>query len=96
MSTTQHAPSATAIVATSLALLFLWGGSWALSSVELGRWSLVIALVIAVAKAALVTLVFMELFHARPSVKLIAVTAVAMVALLLSLTFIDVVARGAG
>jgi caa(3)-type oxidase subunit IV len=84
------------IIATSIALLLLWGGSWALSFVALGGWSFGIAIAIAVAKAALVTLVFMELFHARTSVKLIAVTAVAMLALMLSLTFVDVVARGVG
>jgi cytochrome c oxidase subunit 4 len=92
----DHSPKPPALAMTSIALLALWGASWALSSIDLGRWSLTIALLIAVAKAALVALVFMELLHARPSVKLVAVTAVAMLALLLSLTFLDVVARGVG
>jgi cytochrome c oxidase subunit 4 len=81
---------------TTLVLLALWVGSWALSYVELGRWSLVIALAIAVAKASLVALIFMELVHARASLRLTLVTAIAMVSLMIGLVAVDVVARGVG
>jgi cytochrome c oxidase subunit 4 len=89
-------PSAKSVLVTSFALVALWAGSWALSYADLGRWHLTTALVIAVTKAALVALVFMELLHVRATVRLAAAAAVLMVGLLIGLVVMDVAARGAG
>lgn len=89
-------PTASSIVATSFALLALWALSWGVSSIELGAWSLFIALSIAAAKAVLVAFIFMELIHVRASVRLVAAAAVAMVGVMLALVIMDVIARGAG
>ncbi len=89
-------PTRKSVLSTSFALIALWVVSWGMSSIELGGWSLVIALAIAVVKASLVALIFMELLHVRASVRLVAVSALAMLGLMLGLVVADVVARGAG
>ena len=93
---TEKQPTSRSLFATTAALLVLWGGSWWLSGIELGSFSLVLALAIAVLKASLVALIFMELLHMRATVRLVAVAAIAMVALMIGLVITDVVARGAG
>ncbi len=87
------APKPSALLATSIALLVLWGASWGLSSFELGRWAVPVALGIAAVKASLVALIFMELAHARASVRLAAVAALAMVGLMVALVVLDVASR---
>jgi cytochrome c oxidase subunit 4 len=87
-------PASRSIAFTSIALLALWASSWGLSTLDLGRWALTAALAIAVVKAALVALIFMELLHVRASVRVIAATALMMLALLVGLVVVDVVARG--
>jgi cytochrome c oxidase subunit 4 len=91
---TDPRPTGVSILATSIALLALWALSWGVSSIELGAWSLLIALAIATAKAVLVAFIFMELIHVRASVRLIAASAVVMLGIMLALVMIDVVARG--
>jgi cytochrome c oxidase subunit 4 len=83
------------VLATGAALLVLWGGSWAASYARLGAWSLVIAIGIAVAKAALVILFFMELVVERTSVRVSFVAGVAMVSVMIALMVLDVRTRGA-
>ncbi|HEY8078294.1 MAG TPA: cytochrome C oxidase subunit IV family protein [Labilithrix sp.] len=92
----MNAPKPTSILATSIALLVLWIASWLLSSFELGRWAMPVALAIATTKASLVALIFMELAHARASVRLVAVAAAAMVGLLIALVVLDVASRTPG
>jgi cytochrome c oxidase subunit 4 len=89
-----HEPGKKAVVGAAIALLALWVVSWALSYVELGDWSLAIALAIAVVKASLVVVIFMELLHVRPSVRIAAATAIVMLAILMGLVVADVYARG--
>jgi cytochrome c oxidase subunit 4 len=89
-----HQPGKTAVMGAAIALLVLWGLSWALSYVKLGDWSLVIALTIAVIKAGFVVLVFMELMHLRASVRIAATAAIVMFSVMFGLVVIDVVARG--
>ena len=82
-----------AVVATGAALLMLWGASFALSYVSLGGWALPVALAIAVAKALLVLLVFMELLHESLSMKLAILAAIALLLTLIGLMVADIVTR---
>lgn len=78
---------------TGIALLALWLSSFGLSYVHLGEASLVVALSIAVIKAALVILFFMELVTERFTVNVTLVTAVTLIAILLALIVADVALR---
>jgi cytochrome c oxidase subunit 4 len=78
---------------TALAVLLLWGTSWALSYVDLGAWSLVVAFLIAAAKATLVVLFFMEIVLERVSIHATLVTGLAMVFLLIFFMVADVKTR---
>ena len=79
---------------TALALFVLWGASWGMSYLELGVWSLVVALVIAAAKAVLVVLFFMEIATERTAVQATLVTGLAMIAVLIFFMVADVKTRG--
>ena len=79
-----------AISLTGISLFVLWAASWALSYAHAG---FAVALLIAAAKALLVALFFMELVHARTSVRLAAITAVGMIATLVTLVAADVLTR---
>jgi cytochrome c oxidase subunit 4 len=91
---TLHEPGKKAVLGVAIALLVLWAVSWGLSFVDLGDWSLVIALAIALVKASLVVVIFMELLHLRPSVRIAAATAIVMLSILMGLVVADVYARG--
>ena len=65
-----------------VALLVLTLATYLFSRFNLGTWSVVIALVIAVAKASLVVLFFMQLWYHRGSVRLALATVLIGVALL--------------
>jgi len=93
---TEKTPSAKLILVTSAVLIALWLVSWGLSSVDMGAASIAVALGIAVVKASLVMLVFMELVFTRGSVRFTIASAFAMLAVALALVFADVVARGIG
>jgi cytochrome c oxidase subunit IV len=86
-------PSATRYVAGWLALALLTGLTFALSSVEMGRWSLVLALAIAITKGTIVALFFMHLWDHRGASRLVLITAVLFVAVLASLVVADVLTR---
>lgn len=78
---------------TGSALLVLWAASLALSYVDLGAAALAIALAIAGLKAGLVGAAFMDLARARTAVRLAAITAGALAAVLLALVLGDVALR---
>lgn len=78
---------------TLVALVALAALSFGLSCVPLGPWEIVVAMVIAVAKAMLVALFFMHLVELRVSDRVAIVTAVAFVAILLGLIALDVTTR---
>jgi cytochrome c oxidase subunit 4 len=84
------------VLLTGLALLALWGASWGLSYVDLGRASLVIAIAIAAAKAVLVALFFMELVKESFSIRATIATACTLATLLLGLMVADVLTRDPG
>ena len=90
----MRAVSVRHITWTALALFALWGASWGMSYVELGVWSLVVALVIAAAKAALVVLFFMEIASERTAVQATLVTGLAMIAIMIFFMVADVKTRG--
>lgn len=76
-----------------LALALLTGLTFGLSMVELGRWSLVLALAIALSKGTLVVLFFMHLRDHRGTSRLVLVISVMFVLLLSSLVVADVLTR---
>ncbi len=80
---------------TGGSLILLWAASFGLSYVELGSLSLVVALAIAVLKAGLVGLFFMELIVEPFTVNITLITAVTMIAVLIALMILDVELRAA-
>lgn len=85
--------SMTTTTLTGVALLVLWGASWAISAVDLGAWSIVIALGIAGIKAALVMLFFMEIIVESASIHAVVFTGFVMIAILMSFMVLDVATR---
>jgi cytochrome c oxidase subunit 4 len=86
-------PSARALTATLVALLLLAGISLALRFAHLGSFGFLAALLIAVVKAVLVAIVFMELWHEKPSARLAFAAGLSLFALLLALVVADVLTR---
>jgi cytochrome c oxidase subunit 4 len=74
-------------------LLVLTVATYLFSRFNLGTWSVVIALVIAVGKASLVALFFMQLWYHRGSVRLALATAVVWLFLLAFFVVADVKSR---
>lgn len=74
-------------------LLILTVATYLLSRLSLGTWSLVIALVIAIAKSSLVVLFFMQLWQHRGSVRLALATALIWLLLLTFFVVADVRTR---
>src|SRR4051812_38214075 len=93
MSTARVSDRAT--LATWGALVLLAAASFVLSMLHLGAWATPVALIIAVAKAALVAVVFMELAVQRASNRLALIAAIAFVVLLATLAAVDVATRAA-
>lgn len=81
------------VTRTGSALLALWVLSFGLSYAPLGALSLPIALAIAVTKAALVVMFFMELVRESLSMKLTLLAAGGLLAILIGLMVADVVTR---
>lgn len=81
---------------TFAALVALAGLSLALSFVELGPWSVPIALMIAVVKMILVALVFMHLLEQPGANRLVPLAAIALLVLLVGLMAVDVGTRVPG
>ncbi|MBX3206298.1 MAG: cytochrome C oxidase subunit IV family protein [Labilithrix sp.] len=78
---------------TAVALFVLWAASFALSYAHLGAASLLVALAIAAAKAALVVMFFMELVSESLSMKLTLAAAGGLLAILVGLMAADVATR---
>ena len=76
-----------------LALLLLTGLTFALANVELGAWSLVVALTIATTKGSIVALFFMHLWDHEGTSRLVLVIAVLFVAILSTMIVADVLTR---
>jgi cytochrome c oxidase subunit IV len=93
MNATEEGASARGLFLTWVALMLLAGASLGLRFAHLGALGMVVALAIAVVKAALVALVFMELALERASVRIAFAAGLFMIALLVTLMVADVVTR---
>jgi cytochrome c oxidase subunit 4 len=89
----EHQESAVPYGLTYLGLLALTITTFLLSRRDFGIWSFVIAMAIAVTKASLVVLIFMQLWHHRGSPRLALATALAWLALLMAFVLADVHTR---
>jgi cytochrome c oxidase subunit IV len=93
----ERPPSAVAIWRRNLlvwaALLALLAATWLIAYVPLGTFNLVLSLMIAAMKVALVAALFMELAHRSALLRLAAVTGLFWLAILFLLTFNDVLSR---
>lgn len=90
--TNEHA-SAGRYVMGFVALVVLTGLTFGLAHVELGAWSLPVALAIAITKGSIVALFFMHLWDHEGSSRLVLVIAVMFVAVLSTLVVADVLTR---
>ena len=91
---TGHIDSVKTYVGVLLALLILTGLTTAVAYVDLGPFSVVVALSIAVIKMLLVALFFMHLRHSNQLTKLVVFRGLMWLAILLALTLSDFVTRG--
>jgi cytochrome c oxidase subunit 4 len=76
------------------ALLILTAVTVGVTYIHMGRFNLVVALLIAITKATLVVLFFMNVKHSTALTKLFVVAGLFWMALLVLLTFSDYVSRG--
>ena len=74
-------------------LLALTGLTVAVSFVELGEWNVIIALLIALAKASLVAWVFMNVRYSTTLTRLFVIAGVLWLAIMLLMTFSDYATR---
>jgi cytochrome c oxidase subunit IV len=91
-----HSPTPTRVVrylGCWLLLALLTGLTFALSTLELGGWSLPLALAIALTKGSIVALFFMHLWNHEGASRLVLLIAVLFVAVLASLVVADVLTR---
>ncbi len=88
-----HPESALRYGIVYLALLVLTASTYLISRVDLGIWSFVIAIAIAIAKASLVVLIFMQLWEHKGSYWLALATAILWVLLLIFFVVADVRTR---
>jgi len=91
---TGHIDSIKTYVMVLLALLALTGITTAVAYVDLGSFSVVVALAIAVCKMLLVALFFMHIRHSNQLTKLVVVGGLLWLAILLVLTLSDFATRG--
>lgn len=90
---THHEPSIPQYLAVFVFLLVMTGATTAISYVDLGIFTPIIALTIAVAKAVAVVLIFMHVWASSRLTKLTVITGVFFLAILLTLTSIDFFTR---
>src|SRR3954466_6089755 len=91
---TGHIDSAKSYVLVFLGLIVLTVVTTAVAFVDLGAFSVVVALAIACCKMLLVTLFFMHVRHSRRLTKLVLLGALLWLAILIGLTLTDFVTRG--
>jgi len=90
----EHVDSIKTYTAVWLVLLLLTGLTTGIAYVDLGPFSVVVALVIAVIKMLLVALFFMHVRHSTRLTKLVVVGGLMWLAILLTFTLADVWTRG--
>jgi len=80
------------LVATA-ALFALFGTSWWLSYLPLGRWSIPLALSIAMAKGVIILTAFMRLHRQPVANRVVVAVAIALVVILVGFVAVDAVRR---
>ena len=90
----EHIDSIKTYAAVWIALLVLTGVTTAVAYVDLGSFSVVVALVIAFCKTMLVALFFMHVRHSTALTKLVLVAALLWLAILILITLSDFHSRG--
>jgi cytochrome c oxidase subunit 4 len=93
MSAAERETSATGLLATLIALLLLAGVSLALRYAHLGTLGYALALGIAVVKASLVGVFFMEILAEKASARFAIAAGLVLMGLLLTLTLADILTR---
>jgi cytochrome c oxidase subunit 4 len=92
---TEHIDSVKTYALVFAGLIFLTVGTTAVAFVDLGPFSVVVALVIAVCKMLLVALFFMHIRHSTKLTRLVVLGGLLWLAILLVLSMSDFVTRGA-
>jgi cytochrome c oxidase subunit IV len=90
----EHADSAKTYTLVFVALLALTAVTTAVAYVDLGHFSVVVALAIAVVKMLLVALFFMHLRHSTTLTRIVVVGGLLWLAILIGLSMCDFVSRG--
>ena len=90
----EHIDSVKTYAKVWITLLFLTALTTAVAHVDLGSFSVVVALVIAVVKMLLVALFFMHVRHSTRLTKLVVMGGLLWLVILLLLTLSDIVTRG--
>ena len=90
----EHVVPVKVYLAVFVTLLVMTAATTAISGVDLGPWNTVVALGIAVFKAALVVLFFMHAKYSPRLTHLVILTGIFWLALLLLITFSDFATRG--
>jgi cytochrome c oxidase subunit 4 len=91
---TEHIVSPKIYVAVFAILLLMTGTTTAVSFVDLGPWSTVVALGIAAFKATLVVLFFMHIKYSRPLMRIVIFGGLFWLAIMLLITLSDFMTRG--
>ena len=91
----EHIDSVKTYALVFAALIFLTVATTAVAFVDLGDFSVVVALVIAVSKMLLVALFFMHIRHSTKLTKLVVLGGLLWLAILLVLSLTDFMTRGA-
>jgi cytochrome c oxidase subunit 4 len=91
---TEHTDSVTTYTLVFVALLVLTGVTTAVAYVDLGSFSVVVALAIAVVKMMLVALFFMHLRHSTNLTRIVVLGGLLWLAILIGLSMADFVSRG--
>jgi cytochrome c oxidase subunit 4 len=90
----EHTDSVTTYTLVFVALLVLTGVTTAVAYVDLGPFSVVAALAIAVVKMLLVALFFMHLRHSTTLTRIVVIGGLLWLAILIGLSMADFVSRG--
>ena len=94
MTMTQHVDSVKTYAAVWIVLLILTGVTTTVAYVDLGAFSVVVAMTIAVVKMLLVALFFMHLRHSTHLTRLVVAGGLIWLLILLALSFADFATRG--
>jgi cytochrome c oxidase subunit 4 len=92
--TTEHVDSVKTYAAVWIALLLMTALTTSVAYIDLGGFSVVVALTIAVCKMLLVALFFMHVRHSTKLTKLVVLGGLLWLGILISLTMADFATRG--